>query len=349
MSIKIIIKHHKYVDEDQERAHIYREKLKVDNLDTNLMSYIGCDDYDFYTVFFINPYTKSYEMLLEEGRFPFVVKEGKYEWHVSPEEVTVRDFINTYDIDENATIKFEEGGLGGGGVDDYITAFVEWIPYILGYVGYFSTLKDIVKVVMPIYHKLIGKDNRLVTKKEFMRLLQSRTSWTMKELESRTTLDSNLIEAMLTEAGFVNSNDHYILQSIDNENQDNEEIEKDSYIDEQSQKIWGETTPLESKLFELREAVHDLNLSLTGLMFLSKHYKSDAFNVMMQLVDCYVDEWEGYITKGEGLRFIVVSKDIQPEDEEYEEDETLHILEHSTYDLCRYASYLCEQLDKNNS
>ena len=183
-----------------------------------------------------------------------------------------------------------------------------------------------------------------------MKLLQSRTSWTMKELESLTTLDSSLIEVMLDEAGFVNSNNHYTLQIIDNEKQYvEEEIEEDSCINEQSQKIWGETTQFESELFDLREAVHDLNLSLTGLMFQSAYYKSDAFNVMMQIVDCYVDEWEGYITKGEGLRFIIVSSDIQPEYKEYEEDETLQILEHSTYDLCRYASYLCEQLDKNNS
>ena len=369
MSLSIKVLHYEYNNEIGDEVCTKTDEIHVEDLDKNLMSCIKeVADRDLILLFYY-PDTDKYDSLLNEGKFPFILKEGQYNWHVSPDEVTVRDFISTFEIDEEATIILKETGFGKGDRVTYVSAIVEWIPFIIiafNDLGMVLTASKVFQTIMPYYHKLIGKDNKVVSPYDFLKMLNSRDSWTMKELQSRTTLDEKMIECMLIQGGFKKLDKEHIYRRFETDGvecinyDDTTEIEEllwgeysnavddDTYeydyitvADEfEEDEEYAEDDEQENDYSELMYAIHDINRCLTSLKMQSDYHKSDSFDFMMKIIDYHISRWSRYLYKGKKLCFI------KPKAGLYDiSDYELSRLLYSTECLCEYVSRLCEIID----
>ena len=336
MSIKIVINHW---DQDDNTGDFYisdTKELLVDNLSCNLMECINMIATGENIICFDDYYRVSYTDIIYEKRFPYILKGDKYEWHVPIEDVSVGEFVDTHILAEERVIKLREGGIAGGDLTIDLSAIVEWIPFMLNYVGYIFSIKEISKIIIPIYRKLIGRDKKAASPYEFLELLQARESWTLKELQNRTSLDTTVIECMLIQAGFEKQGDIYI-----NNHTRTYEEEQASYneVEITEKKLWGEYGH-ENEIDNLKYALHETNRCLTGLEILSDIYNSDYFDFMMKLIDYHIDSWNEYIYKGKDLQFIKLKKTVR-----YISDGELDRLTYSTERLCEYVAYLSEIIE----
>ena len=377
MSLSIELLHYDFLYEQGIEVCTKTKKVQIEDLDRNFMSCIeGFLDKDFVTSVY-NPSTNEYETLLYEDRFTYMLIEGRYEWHVSSSDVTVRDIINTFDIEENGTIVIKEACLfGKGDPVTYINAIVAWIPYIiraLDNIGRVLTAKAIFQKVKPYYHKLIGKDNKVASPYEFLKMLNSKDTWTMRELRKRTSLDEIMIECMLIQGGFAKLEKENIYKRT---NIDNEEYMYQKQI-EIEESLWGELGDAEDDITEIEElieddfgceekeydeedydedgeytfndcisdlmyAIHNINRCLTSLKIQSDINKSEFFDFMMKIINFHIRKWSSYLYKGGKLQFIKLKVGIRTISE-YDLDKLLY----STNCLCEYVSHLCEVLDNN--
>lgn len=363
MSIKIAIDHWEYDDIVGDEVHSSTNCLVVNDLDANLMECVRKIESKDCIAYFDSYYPEHFTEIAYEGHFPFILVNGKYEWHVPASEVSVRAFMDTHGIAEDGTITLYEGGIGGGVIDEYVSAIVEWMPIILNDIGMALTVKAIMKKIIPLYHKLIGKNNKVASPYEFLELLKSKDTWSMQELRSRTTLDEKTIECMLVLGGFEKLTgektykisyaediaDYTEIMEIEkklwgefgdeNIKTENEEIDYD--LADQDDDWDEEEYIIEDTIADLMYDIHRTNRCLTSLKIQSECCQSEAFDLMMKMVDCHVDNWNEYLHRGKKFRFIKARSALR----DISQDE-LNKLVYSTDNLCEYVSCLCKSLEK---
>ena len=362
MSIKIVIEHWEYSESIEEDICVSTDEAVLRNVDSNLIECVQNIGTHEGTAYFDRYYPMYFTEIPFEGCFPFILKNGKYEWHVPTQEVSVRDFMNTHNISDGETITLYEGGIGGGLLETYISVIVDWIPILLNDAGMAFTATQIYKMIMPIYHKLIGKNNKVASPYEFLEMLRSSDTWTMKELQARTTLDENTIECMLMQGGFnkVESEHLYRRSETDDEDllwsEDNLSIEEDLWgeyhiynanedlcLNEvaEDEDLYEEDEDPQTLISELLYVIHSVNQALTSLKIQSEYHKSDFFDFMMKIIECHINRWNEYLYHGKKLRFIKTKVKLK----EIPERELSKLLE-STESILEYISHFCELLDK---
>lgn len=287
MSIKILIQTIEIERVDSGRICI------VDNPDVNLMQFLDEKKTNGYTLLFHNYYRNSRFTSLS-GRYPFIIKGGKCEWHVPVEEVTIRDFALTHEIGLDGTILIEEGGVGGwGDVDSYIE-LLSWVYKLICVYGAVLSLGDIAKRILPIYHKLIGKDGKIASTYELVDFLKTRQEWTLQDIKNKTAdIDDKIIELLLLQQGYEKDNGKYVFcgSAIDEDKE--EQYESEEIIDESNYEFE-----------ELKRRVETLNKLLVVLYIQSKHNNNNYYYIIEKLIDNLINDNSYYFRKGEGISVV---------------------------------------------
>lgn len=253
MSIKILMQTIEIEDVTEDRLFV------VDNPDVNLMEYLDERKTNGYTLLFHNYYSNSIFTSFSD-RYPFIIKDGKCEWHVPIEEVTIRDFATTHEIGPDGTIVIEEGGVGGKGDIDSFYELLTWILLVIDVYGRGVTIEAISKKVLQIYHKLIGKDGKIAGVYELADYLKTRKEWILHEIYKKTTnIDKPMIEMLLLQQGFVKEGNRYVLKN----DICNTEIAQDSEFDEG-------LDAFDYELEEIKRCLEDLNSLIIILYIHSK-------------------------------------------------------------------------------
>ena len=341
MSIRIVIKHWE-CDCTKETFYISCTKEQiVDDLDSILISCISTISNETHLLSFHN-YYDSYINIHTQGYFPFIIRNGKVEWHIPIQEVTVREFMLTHGIQDGDAIILSEGGvIGGGTFASYYSDIIYWIPILLSDISMILAAKDVYKIIKPLYHKLIGKNNKVASPYEFLELLRTRDSWTISDLQKLTSLDLKTIECMLIQGNFEKHGMEYVhKQSSLNE----DKAKTKENIKTIEENLWGAFGYNEDSISQLLNIIHDINLCLTSLNIQSDYHNSECFDIMMKIIDYHIRHWSGYLDRGDNMHYLKLGEDIDSAGEE-----ELHNLCYSSECLSGYLSHLCKTLDTDSN
>ena len=292
MSIKILIQTIEIEGVTADRLFV------VENPDVNLMKYLDERKTNGYTLLFHNYYSNS-RFTSFSDRYPFIIKDGKCEWHVPIEEVSIRDFATTHKIGPDGTIIIEEGGVGGWGDIDSFLEVLTWIILVIDVYGRGVTIEDISKRVLRIYHKLIGKDGKIAGVYELADYLKTRKEWSLHEIYKKTTnIDKPMIEMILLQQGFVKEGNRYVLKN----DICNTEIAQDSEFDEG-------LDAFDYELEEIKRCLEDLNNLIILLYIYSKGNNNCDYYVVEKMIDYFICENSNLFRKGDGATLIEMNMD----------------------------------------
>lgn len=131
------------------------------------------------------------------------------------------------------------------------------------------------------------------------------------------------------ETGFVKNGKHYHLVKkeepevvIDN---DNCEIDYEEW---------------KFSLTELNDTIQSLNDSITGLMVQSEYYGLDSYERITNILDAFMEEWQGLLQKGKDLQFVEATDlcDTLSEDE-------LYMLDKAVFSIGKYISVISANIN----
>lgn len=283
----------------------------------------------------------------EDGlRFPFILKNGKYEWHVLVKEVSIRDFMLTHSIEDEGTIVIYEVDAGGGDFDDLILDIVLWTPIIWNILSNTVTLLEIKNKALPLYHSLIGKDHKSISPNEIINLLKSKDEWTLNEIRNTVGLTEELlIKSLLMQTGFIQREDGSYKSSgkvalYDPWNDETiDKIKKECWGDYCEELYGYETDEYAFDSEHIKKLVHSLNYALTNLYLQSEYCNSESFETEIQVINTFIDDHCSILSKGKDMQFVKLSED----DYEIYEDNK-NYLEHDLKMLIRGVEAVCAYL-----
>lgn len=290
-------------------------------------------------------------VFVENTPYPFIIRGTECEWHVPIDDVTINDFMLTHGINDGGVIVVNEVRLGVGDPHYYIYEFVSWVPVLWPIISNAVTLAGLIKKVLSIYHKLIGKDKKAVKPYEFLVLLKTREEWSMPEIKTITHYDDEtVIETLLMIGGYRKEEGKYIRNCIESKRKGFPLQEYHEYINRNAKECWGEyDINTRREIRDIAEIANRLNSALTCLLLQSKLSNADYFEVMMHIVDSCVEEWSSFIRKGQMVQFVTVNKEfdsfLTDEGNIEQISNDLAMLEHDMEMLIKYTYSLGEKLD----
>lgn len=292
LSIKILIQTIEMEGVTADRIFV------VDNPDVNLMKFLDERKTNGYTLLFHNYYSNS-SFTSFSDRYPFIIKDGKCEWHVPIEEVTIRDFAITHEIGPDGTIIIEEGGVGGWGDIESFFELLTWIKIVIVVYGAGTTIADISKKVLPIYHKLIGKDGKIAGVHELADYLKTRKEWTFHEINNKTTgIDKQIIETVLLQQGFEKEGNRYVFKNDVCNTEKAQDCEFVKGID-----------ACNYELEEIKRRLKELNNLMIILYIHSKDNNNCDYYVVEKMIEYFICENSNLLRKGDGASLIKMHMD----------------------------------------
>ena len=287
----------------------------------------------------------EYNIIIGEYEgFPFIIRDGTCIWHVPVDEVTIKDFITTHGLYDGDTITINEAGIGIGDPHFYVFELVSWVIILWPIIVNIKDVYDIAKVIKSIYHRLIGKDKKIVLPFEMLELLRTRDDWTMSDIKKVTSFnDERVIELLLIQGDFRKEGNKYIRNNTHSEEYALSDYTE--FVTREAEKCWGEYEKYEDDdvMRDIFQSVHNLNCALTNLLLQSEFHKAGYFEFMMKIIDAFIEEWDELIYKGKCLQFIDVKEDARSyiSDEPY----VYSIFDQEISTLIKYTNLLCEKFE----
>ena len=274
--------------------------ITVDSLDDNLYHYCRLSEGENCFFSFDEYYHSSFAMTYDKC-FPYILRNGQYEWNVPYETVSIREFISTNQLSETDTIYINVNNFGGNG--EGLSVITGWIvaiwPTIKNTFGTIANTITIVDGCKKLYDwiKKKGKPEAL----DVREMIQRREEWTLSDLKSVTGLsDEVILDILLISSGFEMDDDKYIKN---NENVD--KIENLYSLDDEI--VFGSECG-EGQYLGVNYNINSINKKMAELYVLSDYYNSDCYEAMLSKVNDTIQCWEDYIMEGQDFQYIVLKK-----------------------------------------
>lgn len=151
-------------------------------------------------VYYLPQYYNCYRWESYKNACPFICSKSTVYWNVPYNEVKVRDFIETHNI-EDYTIVVEYDCLAGDGGDLIDFLFQTWIAIepILNNMGYAFTIKDTIKLLTNTFGKRKQKIPSFSTLELY---LLKEDTWSLKQLVEQTRFPKTALVPILEMLGF---------------------------------------------------------------------------------------------------------------------------------------------------
>jgi len=291
--------------------------LEVESLDVNLVETIldyvrkrDLEDGEDYCgqIAFLKYYDNASMMFLG-GCFPYIIKDGRYEWHVPYSEVSIKDFIRTNNIKDSDTIYVDNYSYGGDELG--LLDFIDWVLtyYQLQQIGRkaFDDESSLIDFFKSVKAHFSDRERNLINPDDVKEAIRRKKCWTIPEAKEATGIEKDcFMEQVLEAASFEKMEDVYYRKK--------QTITK--RLDKAREECWG---PLyeEGGFSEIVYEAHEINIYLTAIKVKAAEVGSDVFNFAMHEVDLLIDSWEGCVCRGKNFRFIEVKEEMEPLDEEH--------------------------------
>lgn len=288
-------------------------------------------------------YYHDTELIIYGNCFPYIYyNEDVICWNVPVEDVTIRDFLFTNNLDADSNISVYVNNFGGEG--DLLEIAKDILPWILFYVDNFNRMSDFltgIKSFIGWLKACFVSNNKLVNLenvKEGLRKKGKRKG-ELKETELRQILatdDLKLISDVAKASGFIKKGDIYYLKD-----------ENTTLYDEIEIDVQGKEE--KNNLYYACEKLNDTMIVLRAFDF---EGEVSFFGYVNEKLEEIIDKGQKYICEGEGRCFVYekeefqsVKDDIDPEEEYEDEDEDYEFQEDDDNGLLDIDS---EQLFKLN-
>lgn len=142
--------------------------------------------------------------LMSLGRmFPYILRDNRYIWNVLYSEVTVKEFLDTHELNEQDMIQVEVDNVGSAG-EEFLHLIQEWVSFAkivsaVDWIGRGMTVCSIVKGVCSSF----GKKKAMKPKiQEFYHFLTKRSQWNLQYLSRRLGAEEAFLKSLLLTIGF---------------------------------------------------------------------------------------------------------------------------------------------------
>lgn len=314
------------LDRTLENKTIKNVVTTVDSLDQNLVALVRSFVEDEALISF-GKYYENGMLMNFDRKFPYILRNGKYEWCVPYDEVTIKEFIETNDIcNENEIIIYVDVNCFGGG-GDLTSQLIDWIQYFWPLVE--ERVVDIEeffkygKYFITIIKYFSNRNKDIAFPVDVAEVINKRKSWSLDELGSVLgTDDEEFLDKLLLVTGFKRKEDVYKRRlKVFNKYRN----KWDYYRTD----CWNSSEKLKRHdLFEIPYLAEHINIILTDIKMHSIYYKSDAFDIADDKLNKVISS-SPYLERGEYFKFIVLSDAINQcsSNDEAVLQETLHGLQ----------------------
>jgi hypothetical protein len=206
---------------------IIRKQITIENIneDSYLFDILKETGYMLYDIVFPEYYKRCDERVVYNHYLPFILKDGKFHWSVSLDEVTVGDFLSTHCIKEDEFLcvyTTETGGFGGD--EEIINLWLKIYPYLTAasvFITVFQGISGFIKAIKNAFGSKIhdSKDDIVPYPSTVFTAIFTRDYWILNELAEALNMEPEQARCWLKALGYKWSNtDHcYIITQAEKE------------------------------------------------------------------------------------------------------------------------------------
>ena len=337
MVITLIIKQ-SVLDKNGENIEdeiMVEKEIIIDSLDDNLVRHIKKIMPKDSLISFGKYYT-NYGLMAYDQCFPYIRKNGKIEWKVPYDDVSINEFIETNDLSiEDPILVVVEPNIGGADTD--YAELIDWVriatPILLNRMGNAADVITLSQFVLKLKKHFANKKGEIPETDDVRDAIYKKEVRTINDLKNWLgVFDEGFIRTLLIVLGYKHIGKKYYFSKRRVEKLMNNE-------DKYAMRVWGKYGH-ENYFDELCHSIHDFNISLTILMCESDNNNSECFAIMMKRLERLIDEYRLFLKKGKNLKFLKPQRNNKLFFEEIIDELKNKIAEYSNCidDMCCYLS-----------
>lgn len=282
-----------------EGLHDLIDEFTSSNADKAEIEYINSMKGDYPTLDF-SEYYLDYEQMIEYDKFPYVLKDGVYNWGISFDKVSIDDFIETHDLQSNRQINVLAYYSGGGDGEEIISNIIDWIIPIYLFLKKTSDVYSVFDFAKKIYNYFREFKNEVASYFDVIDLLEKKDEWNYEDLRKRFyNIDQSLLEMILIQAGFEKKGSTYCKA-----------CNKVGRIDNSEEDLFGESSVTNEELEWLSQNIYYLNRKLTSIFCQLYCINSDLEVLVNDLIESYLSNNSDVLKRGSGFKYVEFEEDL---------------------------------------